>query len=322
MAFSDRPFRFGVHLWALPSTGWRDRVRRYEELGFSAITLTDHVVVPQWEPIAALGAIAAVTDELRPGTLVLDMALRNPVLVAKAAATLEQLSAGRFELGVGAGYVRRNFEAAGVPFVPAGERIARLEEALLLIRRLWSEPSTTMSGHFFTVQESPMVASEPANPRILIGGGGPSMMRLAGRAADTVSMIPRQSTGDWSVSDSIADSSIERMEEKAAWVLDGAREAGRDPDTIEFNTLVTRIMVGPRVGPAVAAEAASAGVTTQQLADSSLYLCGSGPEVCEQLLRWRDRTGISYISLFNPDDDQLRYLAEQVVAPLVDRRAS
>jgi len=118
-----RPFRFGLHFWELPIDGWRERVKRYEQLGFSNVTFTDHVVVPRWEPLTALAALAAVTDRIGLGTLVLDVALRNPVVTAKSAATVERISGGRLELGLGAGYVKANFAAAGVPvleFIAAG----------------------------------------------------------------------------------------------------------------------------------------------------------------------------------------------------------
>ena len=108
-----RGVRFGLHFWALPKDSWRERVRHYEELGFSSITFTDHQVVSQWEPIAALAAVAPITTSVAIGTLVLDMGLRNPVLTAKAAATLELLSGGRLELGLGRGIRRPQFRGHG-----------------------------------------------------------------------------------------------------------------------------------------------------------------------------------------------------------------
>ena len=185
--------------------------QRYEQLGFSNVTFTDHVVVPQWEPLTALAALAAVTDRIGLGTLVLDVALRNPVVTAKSAATVERISGGRLELGLGAGYVKANFAAAGVPFDRGIDRVARLEEAVTLMRRLWTEPSTTLHGRFYRVTDSPMVSPEAIRPRLLLGGGGRSMMHLAGRVADTVSMIPRQTTGEWSVADSVPDSTMAAM---------------------------------------------------------------------------------------------------------------
>jgi probable F420-dependent oxidoreductase len=311
-----RGFRFGLHFWELPEDGWADRLRRYERLGFSSVTFTDHLVVPQWEPLAALAAVAAVTDSLRLGTLVLDMGLRNPVVTAKAAATLEVVSNGRLELGLGAGYVARNFSAAGVPFERAGDRIARLEEALTLMRRLWSDPSTTLHGRFFDVVDVPMALSTAVTPTVLIGGGGPRLMRLGGRVADIVSMIPRQDTGEWSVQASLADSTVERMAEKARWVQRGAQEAGRDPADVELHTMVVRTIVGDDVDEAIAKESADTGVPVPSMEDSTLYLMGTGAQARAQLRQWRARAGVSYVSLFDPGEDQVEYLADEVVRPL------
>src|ERR1700733_5056760 len=269
-----RPFRFGLHFWELPTDGWRERVQRYEQLGFSTIAFTDHVVFPQWEPLTALAAIAAVTDRIGLGTLVLDVGLRNPVVTAKAAATVERISGGRLELGLGAGYVKANFAAAGVPFDRGVDRVARLEEAVTLMRRLWTEPSTTLHGRFYRVTDSPMVSPEAIRPRLLLGGGGRSMMHLAGRVADTASMIPRQTTGAWSVADSVPDSTMAAMLQKAAWVRAGADDVGRDPDAIELNTMVAKTIIGDHPGAAITREAAGAGLTVAELADSTLYLCG------------------------------------------------
>ncbi|HEX3948137.1 MAG TPA: TIGR03621 family F420-dependent LLM class oxidoreductase [Acidimicrobiales bacterium] len=315
-----RPFRFGLHFWQLPVGDWRQRVRRYEALGYDTVTLTDHLVVPQWEPLAGLSALAAVTDRLRVGSLVLDMGLRDPVLTAKAAATVHRLSGGRLELGLGAGYVAANFAAAGRPFAPAGDRVARLEEAVTLIRQLWSQPATTFAGRFFDVVDSPMATVEPVSPRLLIGGGGPRVMRLGGQAADTVSMIPRQASGEWSVADSLADATVDRMAEKAVWVRQGATDAGRDPAEVELHTMVVKVVVGDdpdtQITRATAATAAD-GVSLRDAEASTLYLLGDGEAVRARLRRWRATAGISYVSFFDPGEQQIAWLAEQVVAPLV-----
>jgi probable F420-dependent oxidoreductase len=312
----SHPFRFGLHLWHLPTEDWRRRAQHYEELGFSTITLTDHVVVPQWEPFTGLSAIAAVTERIGVGTLVLDTPLRDPVLTAKSAATLELISGGRFELGIGTGYVAANFAATGLDFEPPATRLARLDESVALMRRLWTEPSTTMDGRFYRVTDVPMVAEVPVQPRLLVGGGGRNLLGVAGRVADTVSMIPRQSTGDWSVTHSLPDSTLERMVEKANWVRQSASAAGRDPHSIELNTMVSRVIVGDEPAPAIAAESAATGIAPAQMADSALYLCGTGHEVRDRLQHWRQQTGISYFSLFDPGDEQADYLAEHVVGPL------
>ena len=266
--------------------------------------------------MAALGAVAAITDSLKVGTLVLDMGLRNPVLTAKAAATLEVLSNGRLELGLGAGYVAQNFAATGVAFERAGDRIARLEESVTLMRLLWSQPSTTMQGRFFDVVDAPMVLREAVTPTVLIGGGGPKLMHLGGRAADIVSMIPRQDTGEWSVQASIADSTLDRMTQKARWVREGAEAAGRDPSVVELHTMVVRTIVGDHVGDAIAKESKETDLPATSLEDSSLYLMGTGAQIRDRLRYWQAETGLHYISIFDPGEDQIEYLAEEVLAPL------
>jgi len=141
--------------------------------------------------------------------------------------------------------------------------------------------------------------------------------RLAGRAADIASMIPRQDTGEWSVPASLADSTMDRMVEKAAWVREGATGAGRDPAAVELNTMVFKVAVCPDVAARRRALALEAGVTESALADSTLFLTGTAPEVRARLLEYRQRVGLSYFSLFDPGDAQIDYLAEHVVQPLV-----
>jgi alkanesulfonate monooxygenase SsuD/methylene tetrahydromethanopterin reductase-like flavin-dependent oxidoreductase (luciferase family) len=142
------------------------------------------------------------------------------------------------------------------------------------------------------------------------------MMHLAGRVADTVSMIPRQTTGTWSVPESVPDSTMAAMVEKAAWIRAGATDAGRDPDAIELNTMVATTVVGDEPEAAIAREAAAAGLSVADLSDSTLYLCGRAEEVCDRLRHWRDVAGISYVSLFDPGEEQITYLAERVLPAL------
>ncbi len=266
--------------------------------------------------MTALAAVAAVTASIAVGPLVLDMGLRNPVLTAKSAATLELVSDGRLELGLGAGYVARNFAASGLPFEGPADRIAKLEESLMLMRELWTKPSTTMHGRFCDVTDAPMAAASPVSPTVLIGGGGRHVMRLGGRTADIVSMIPKQDRGDWSMAESLADSTVARLEQRAAWVREGAEEAGRDPAEIQLHTLVTTTIVGDDVGPAMAKATEDTGVPASVLAESTLALMGTGEQVCERLREWHSRAGVSYVSLFDPGEEQIEYLAAEVVGPL------
>jgi alkanesulfonate monooxygenase SsuD/methylene tetrahydromethanopterin reductase-like flavin-dependent oxidoreductase (luciferase family) len=166
------------------------------------------------------------------------------------------------------------------------------------------------------VTDALMVSAEPVSPTILIGGGGPTMMRLGGRVAQIVSMIPRQDTGDWSVTDSVADSAVDRMARKAAWVREGAQEAGRDPGGIELHTMVARTIIGDDIGAVIDRESATTGIPAATLTESTLYLIGSSAEIRQRLQYWRDEIGITYVSLFDLTEEQIERVAEEVVTAL------
>ena len=131
-------------------------------------------------------------------------------------------------------------------------------------------------------------------------------------------MIPRQATGEWSVAASVADSTLECMAQRARWVHEGAEEAGRDQSEVELHTVVVRTIVGEDVDDAIATESADNGVPVTSMEDSTLYLTGSGSQIRDRLREWRAGTGLRYISIFDPGDDQVEYLAKEVVAPLRD----
>ena len=231
------PFRFGVQLHELPAGDWRDRVRRIEALGYSSIFWPDHFG-PQWEPVAALAAIAAATETIRVGSLVYDVDYRHPVVLAKAAATIHLLSAGRSEFGIGAGWMESDYQEAGIPFDRPGLRIERLEEALSIIRGMWSEEKTSFAGSHYRTEGAQRAVGmlEGPVPPILIGGGGRRVLRLAGRQADIVGISAMVDKGKITP-DTARNVSAERVREKVAWVREGAEQAGRDPDSIALQTL-------------------------------------------------------------------------------------
>ncbi len=143
-------------------------------------------------------------------------------------------------------------------------------------------------------------------------------MHLVGRVADIVSMIPTQATGEWSVKGSLADSTLDRIAEKSRWVREGAEAAVRKARDVELHTTVFPDDRGDDVGAALAKESADTDVPGSAMEDSTLYVRGTGSEVRDRLRHWRDRAGITYVSLFNPGEGQIEYLAEEVVAPLVE----
>jgi probable F420-dependent oxidoreductase len=185
------PFRFGVQLSALPADSWAARLQRIEALGYSSVFWPDHFS-PQWEPVAALAAAAAVTRSLRIGSLVYGVDYRHPVVLAKAAATIHLLSGGRHEFGLGAGWMETDYREAGMPYDRPGVRIERLDEALQVIRSMWENERTSFDGKHYQLRGMARAAELPAGsrPRILIGGGGRKLLSLAGRHADIVGINP------------------------------------------------------------------------------------------------------------------------------------
>ncbi len=186
----DRRFRFGAQLsFAGTREEWVAKARRVEELGYSTLCVPDHFD-DQLAPMPALTAAAAATTNLRVGTLVLDNDYRHPILTAKEAATVDLLSGGRLELGLGAGWLRSDYEQSGIALDPPSVRIDRLEEALAVVKGLLAGGKFSFCGRHYTVTNHPGTPLSVQRPRppILVGGGGRRILALAGREADIVSV--------------------------------------------------------------------------------------------------------------------------------------
>jgi probable F420-dependent oxidoreductase len=311
-----RPFRFGVQIFKFQGSEWEKRVRRVEELGYSSLLWPDHFG-DQWEPLVALAAAAAVTKRLQIGALVLDIDYRHPVVLAKASATLHLLSGGRHEFGLGAGWMQTEYDEAGLVFDRPGVRIERLDEALQIIRSMWTQEKTSFAGKHYQITEIPRAADLPNGepPKILVGGGGKRCLSIAGRYADIVGINATMHEGRVT-NETARDLAPERVREKISWVRGGAQQAGRDPDEIELNSLVfivsfTDDPTGLRQGLAQ-----NTGMTPEQVRDCPLFLTGSASEIRDRLEKQREETGISYIVIQGQNWDLVEQFAESVVAPL------
>jgi probable F420-dependent oxidoreductase len=315
------PFRFGLQVSSFPPQEWRKMARRVEELGYSTLFFPDHFRI-QWEPATALAVVAGATERLRVGALVYDIDYRHPVIYAKAAATLHIMSGGRHEFGLGAGWMETDYVEAGLPYDRAGVRIERLEEALQIIFSMWSEEHTSFEGRHYTIREIAQAAALPQGerPRVLIGGGGKKILGLAGRYADIVGINPKVHEGKVTA-DTPRDLAPERVREKVGWMRAGAEAAGRNPDEIELNSLtfVTAITDDPK--PVREGLAANTGMTVEQVTDCPLFLTGPGSEICDQLEKRREETGISYVVIQSHEADMslVEAFAKEVVEPLAGR---
>ena len=311
-----RSFRFGViHEQVQSGPAWASHIRRVEDLGFSTFLIRDHFVPDffghQPAPLVALASAAALTTRLRVGTMVLAVDYRHPVMLAKEAATLDVVSGGRLELGLGAGWLRREYETAGLAFEPAGTRIERLEEAIRVVDGLFGAGPISFSGKHYTVTDldgQPKPVQRP-RPPILIGGGRRRVLSLAGRAADIVGILTTSvATG------TVVDEATERLAgsvaQKLAWVREGA---GARYDDIELSLIPTLLFEEDREAAAsrlIAARGWTGVSVADVLAMPSVFI-GSVGEIADRMEERRALYGFSYYVV---SDRQL-----DAVAPLVRR---
>jgi probable F420-dependent oxidoreductase len=306
------PFRFGVVTESAPSREqWIKLARRVEELGYATFLLADHYV-NEFPPLTALMAAADATSSLRVGSIVFNNDLRHPAMLAKEVATLDLLSGGRFELGIGAGWHRPEYEQVGIPFDPAGVRISRLEEALQIIKKFFTEESITFSGGHYTVTDLkafPKPSQRP-HPPIFIGGGGKRLLALAGREADIVG-LHRKVNDDGTVDAS------ERTEAAIARKVEWVRQAaGERFESLELNILTGDIVITEHRQQAAEQyirERARPGATAEELLASPYLFFGTVDQIAEQIQRLREQFGISY---FVVGDESM-----EMLAPVVARLA-
>lgn len=309
---SVRPFRFGLALAGFDhGHDWPETARRIEGLGYSTMLVPDHLG-DQLSPLPAIAAAASATTTLRIGTFVLDNDYRHPVLLAKEAATVDVLSGGRLELGLGAGWRKEEYEAAGIPFDRGGTRLARLEESVAVLKGLWSGRSFTFHGDHYRVtgMEGRPLPVQPGGPPLFLGGGGPRLLALAGRQADIVGLAPR-SRPDGTLDP--ADVSPEATDAKLAAVVQAAGERYSD---VELNVLTLAVEVDERRGHREerAAELSERwAIPPPAVLASPHVVLGAAEQVVDDLLAHRQRFGISYFTVPEP--------ALATFAPVVSRLA-
>jgi probable F420-dependent oxidoreductase len=292
-----RPIRFATQIGrAETGAEWLDRARGVEALGYSTIAVADHMVGGAWAFGPALAAAAAVTSTLRVGTLVIDNDFRNPAIFARECATLDAVSGGRFELGVGAGWNERDYLGTGLPFDSGRVRVDRLAEAVTLLKRLFTEDEVTFAGRFYKVARAecrPKVVQLP-HPPILIAGGGRRILALAGHEADIVAIIPRGAGGR---GPGLDDVSLERMRDQIAIVREAA---GSRFERIELSMFLDCALTDDREG--TIAEIAERMKGDPALLRASAYRgIGTLEQIREHVLRVRDAVGVSYFCLRGPD---------------------
>lgn len=304
-----RAFRFGVEEHRASSAReWRERARLFESLGYSTLFLPDHFG-EQLSPIAALMSAADATTTLRIGSLVFDNDYRHPVVLAKEAATLDLLSDGRLEFGLGAGWMTSDYEQTGIPLDPPGTRIERMAEGLEIIKRFFAGGAVSFEGKHYKVQGVdgfPAPVQKP-HPPIIVGGGGRRMLRLAAQQADIVSVNYKLTEGR--VNSALVRTGLaEATDEKLAWIKEAA---GDRFSNIELCATIFVANVTDDRDGAAAAFAAGIGAEGREVLEMPHFLIGTIDQMVEDLQARRERYGISYVVF--PD------AAAESLAPVVER---
>ena len=297
-----KKFRFGVTLPGLPSAQeWAGWARQAEDLGYDIALIPDHFG-EQLAPIPALTAAACATTTLRIGTLVLGNDYRHPVMVAKEAATLDVLSNGRFELGLGAGWMVSDYERSGMQFDRPGVRVSRLEESIAVIKGLLGAGPFSYEGTYYRIADLdgyPKPLQHPHLP-ILVGGGGPRMLKIAAREADIIALHPslrRTRNGASMLQRAMWDATPEAFDEKIQQLSDSL---GDRLGQTELNSVIYLPLIRDDTDTAAQEAAEQLGVSPNEARQCPLIVIGTASEVADVLQQRRERYGISYYLVKQP----------------------
>ena len=316
---AHRPFRFGVHTSdAASGAEWAAAAQRYESLGFSTLLLRDHFD-RQLAPIVAMTAAACATTTLRVGCLVYDNDYRHPLTLAKELATLDVLSGGRVEFGLGAGWMAPDYEQAGIPFDDPGVRVSRFEEAVQVVKALFADGPTNFTGSHYSITGHEMYPTpvQHGGPPLLVAGGGPRMLRIAARHADIIGLLPvKKSNAEWA-DQNVPDASAEATDAKIRTIREAA---GERYDRIELQLTVPFVVVTddrPGVAAAIAgslpADPSVPPADVDAILSTPYVLLGSQDEICATLIERRERWDFSYYAFGSELVD--------TVAPIIARLA-
>ena len=305
-------FRFGLQTHGpIEGMTWTDTARYAEQTGFSSLLMPDHFH-DQYGVLTSLSAAAAVTTELTVGALVFGNDYRHPVVLAKEIATLDHIAEGRVEFGLGAGWMRTDYEESGMPYDAPGIRIERFLESLQIIKRCWGEGVFDFAGAHYHIDgyDGLPMPYTPGGPKIIIGGGGPRMLGVAAEHADIVGITANLRAGEVGP-DAITDSMPDAYDRKVGRVRE---VAGERADELEISSLSMNTTITDDRTGALEFFSQMFGAPTEHVAQTPALIAGSVPEIVEQLQERRDRWGFNYVVVQHNDGQGMERFGDVIDA--------
>jgi probable F420-dependent oxidoreductase len=307
------------------------QARLAEELGFGALFLPDHYVyeqlgelkteTPAYDLFFALATLARSTARIRLVAHVACTLFRHPAMTARLFAQADESSGGRVVAGVGAGWTRAEFAMMGIEFPPISERLRRMDEAVTIMRDLWTRPTTTFEGEFYTVRDAvclPKPAQSGGLP-LMLGGGGRGILRRAGRWADMLHLAPVQGKAGTTDFHEVAKFTDDSIPERMALVREEEERAGRAPGTVKLATTVFQFV------PTTSADetrttaegyASLLGISAEAVLRHPVFLIGRPEEMADELRRRRETHGMEMVGINCHDADELRRMADMLMPHL------
>lgn len=303
-----RELKFAAVLPLTDFTAARDVTRRAEDAGFYAVAAEDHFFVtglmgqdrfqPRLECFTLLSALAPLTTRIKLTQIVAANSFRHPALTAKILSSLHHITGGRVELGLGAGWFREEYDAFGFPYAPPEERVAQLGEAVQVIKKLWREREVTFQGRFYQLHQAPHEPKPEPFPRLMVGGGGKHIVRLAAREADVLNLIPPVGGARGRiVMEETVKFDFAAFQRRVAWLEEECRAIGRNVQEIELSAMVY-VALGETPAEAemfVSAMAQTLGVNDlQAVYRSPNTLVGTAEQIVDEIRRRQSEHRVTY----------------------------
>jgi probable F420-dependent oxidoreductase len=321
---------YGVQVANLEFPQLHDIAQAIEGLGFQSIFTPDHIVAEgpehqfdphhlSYDPMVMVAVLAEATKNIRVGHLVLCNLFRHPVITAQSLTSLDRLSNGRLIAGLGTGWTEREFKMTGIQFPDITVRLRMLDEALTVIRALWTKEETTFAGEFYQLKDAilwPKPVQRP-HPPILLGGGGKGLLRLAAKHADVINIISDAGKPGYIKLENVHKLTNDAFRSKVQFVRDEAKKYGRDGSTIRISNVIFTAIVTDSVAATKSLAEGMApmfGTTPVGLLQSPMALLGTPDECIKELNRRQREWDVSEVIFSGAlGEAGLTRLAEEVM---------